>query len=97
MQYLHRLLASLVGSYVYYLKPTELALCRAKVYVRGPMGIITVRCPTTGHDVSTGVVVDAKAFETINYQGHRFLCDACGEVHTWEKKDATYRPSKGLT
>jgi hypothetical protein len=59
------------------------------------MGIVTVRCPTTGQDVSTGVVIDADSFAIINFQGHRFLCDACGEVHTWDKHAATYRPTEG--
>jgi hypothetical protein len=58
------------------------------------MGIVTIRCPTTGHHVSTGVVIDAEAFAIINFQGHGFLCDACGEVHAWTKKDATFRPAK---
>jgi hypothetical protein len=60
------------------------------------MGIITVRCPTTGQHVSTGVVIDAEAFAIVDFQGQRFCCDACGEVHAWEKKDATFRPVKGL-
>lgn len=58
------------------------------------MGIVTIRCPTTGQHVSTGVVVDAEAFSLIDFQGHRFLCDACGAVHTWDKKDATFRPAR---
>ena len=56
------------------------------------MGIVTVRCPTTGEQVSTGVVLDAAAFALIKFQGHRFLCDACAAVHTWDKEAATFLP-----
>jgi hypothetical protein len=59
------------------------------------MGIVTIRCPMTGEEVSTGVVIDAAGFAVIKFHGHQFRCDACGKVHTWDKKGATYRPSVG--
>lgn len=59
-------------------------------------GVVTVRCPTTGRHVSTGVVIGAEAFEIVSFEGLRFCCDACSEIHGWEKKDATFRPFQGL-
>jgi len=51
--------------------------------------------PYYGEQVSTGVVIDAEAFASINFQGHRFRCDACSEVHTWDKQEATFQPDAG--
>ena len=59
------------------------------------MGIVTVRCLTTGEQVSTGIVIEAEAFAIINFQGHRFRCDAYSDVHTWDKQDATFQPDAG--
>ena len=59
------------------------------------MGILTVPCPKTGERVSTGVVIDPEAFALIDFQGHAFRCDACGEVHTWDKEDAICNPEDG--
>src|SRR5688572_16460921 len=58
------------------------------------MGVITIRCPSTGEQVSTGLVIDVEAFAIIGFLGHRFRCDACNEVHGWDKKDATFQPDK---
>jgi len=56
------------------------------------MGMVTVVCPNTGEDVPTGIVVDARTFATTNIEGHKFRCDACSEVHSWNKADATVQP-----
>jgi hypothetical protein len=53
------------------------------------MGIVTVRCPTTGKDVPTGVVMDPDVFKAAALTAHAFVCDACGEPHVWEKAEAT--------
>ena len=58
------------------------------------MGIVTVVCPNTGEDVPTGMVVDARTFATTDIEGRKFRCDACSEVHSWKKADATVQPDK---
>jgi hypothetical protein len=59
------------------------------------MGILTVRCPNTGDTVSTGVVVDEDAFAQSSFEPQRFRCDACGDVHAWDRADASFRPDPG--
>jgi hypothetical protein len=56
------------------------------------MGIVTVVCPNTGEDVPTGIVVDARTFATTDIESRKFRCDACSEVHSWNKADATVQP-----
>ena len=56
------------------------------------MGIVTVECPTTGEQVPTSVVVDARTFAATDFEGRKFRCDACSEVHSWNKADATVQP-----
>ena len=58
------------------------------------MGIVTVACPNTGEQVPTGVVMDARTFATTDFEGRKFRCDACSEVHSWTKADATVQPDK---
>ena len=53
------------------------------------MGIITVRCPTTGKEVPTGLVMDVAIFKAARLGPRAFVCDACGEPHAWEKSEAT--------
>lgn len=53
------------------------------------MGIVTVRCPATGEEVPTGVVMDQDAFALAKFGPRPFVCDACGEAHVWEKQDGT--------
>jgi hypothetical protein len=56
------------------------------------MGIVTVACPNTGEQVPTGLITDAQTFATTDFEGHKFRCDACCEVHSWNKADATVHP-----
>jgi hypothetical protein len=55
------------------------------------MGIVTVRCPATGQEVPTGVVMDPGHFNLASFGPRTFVCDACGESHVWEKAEATVR------
>ena len=59
------------------------------------MGIVTVPCPKTGDQVSTGVVIDRDAFTILDFQGQQFRCDACGEVHVWTKQEVKFTPENG--
>ena len=56
------------------------------------MGIVTVACPNTGEQVPTGLITDARTFATTDFEGHKFRCDACSEVHLLSKTDATVHP-----
>jgi hypothetical protein len=56
------------------------------------MGIVTVACPNTGEQVPIGVIADAATFATTDFQDRKFRCDACSEVHSWNKADATVQP-----
>ncbi len=49
---------------------------------------IRVRCPKTSMPVDTGLHSSQDAWQTTDYTNKRFLCAACGEVHTWSKPDA---------
>ena len=53
------------------------------------MGIVTVRCPATGQEVPTGVVMEADQLELARFGPSAFVCDAWGESHVWEKPEAT--------
>jgi hypothetical protein len=69
---------------------------RRTVPLTGAMGTVTVRCPVTHEQVSTGVVFDAESFVIVSFEAHRFRCDACGAVHQWSKRDATYHHHSSL-
>jgi hypothetical protein len=53
------------------------------------MGIVTVRCPATGQEVPTGVLMEPDQFKLARFGPNTFICDACGESHVWEKPEAT--------
>lgn len=53
------------------------------------MGIVTIRCPATGKEVPTGVVMEPDVFKRASFGPRAFVCDACGEPHVWEKPEAT--------
>lgn len=52
------------------------------------MAHIVIKCPNTGKPVPTGVDMDKKGFESAQLSGNSFQCPACGNMHTWDKKDA---------
>lgn len=52
------------------------------------MGTVIARCPNTGEEVATGVMMDQTEFETAYDSGRSFECPACGKTHTWNKKTA---------
>jgi HipA-like protein len=51
---------------------------------------LVITCPTTGNPVSTGMVMDQQMFERedIVLENNTIRCSACGQLHTWNKKDA---------
>ena len=50
------------------------------------MGMIMIRCPATGREVSTGIE-DADVEELPTRESHD-VCPVCGRVHEWTKDDA---------
>jgi predicted RNA-binding Zn-ribbon protein involved in translation (DUF1610 family) len=55
------------------------------------MAEIMINCPKTNQPVPTGFSADQKSFESSDYKANSFQCPACGNVHTWDKKDAWVR------
>ena len=53
------------------------------------MGIVTILCPITGRQVSTGLEVDPSAFRAMPNRQFTMRCWACGGEHIWSKRWAT--------
>jgi hypothetical protein len=53
-----------------------------------PMGIIMVKCPDTGHDISTGIVADRASFNATPVFFARVYCPMCRTEHEWFAKEA---------
>jgi|SRR5205814_9859396 endogenous inhibitor of DNA gyrase (YacG/DUF329 family) len=49
---------------------------------------VTIRCPRTGKNVPTGVAMDEESFKSATLKDNSVQCPHCGEMHTWQKKDA---------
>jgi hypothetical protein len=52
------------------------------------MGVVMIRCPASGRDVSTGIEVDAATFDALPNVSSRMHCPACGAQHDWSKTEA---------
>jgi hypothetical protein len=52
------------------------------------MGVVMIKCPTTGRAVSTGIEVDADTFANLPDVSSRLGCSACGTQHSWSKSEA---------
>lgn len=52
------------------------------------MGTVMIRCPRTGHAVSTEINTEAAVFERLPEVDSQMTCPACGEVHVWTARDA---------
>jgi hypothetical protein len=52
----------------------------------GIMGIIMIKCPSTGHAVSTGI--EMSGLDRLPSVIATMVCSACGRVHEWTKADA---------
>lgn len=53
------------------------------------MGVVTIMCPQTGRQVSTGLEVDAATFRAMPIGQSVLRCWACGGEHSWSKRWAT--------
>jgi len=54
------------------------------------MGVITILCPRTGQQVSTGVEVDRIHFDRMGNSRFSLRCWECGNEHVWSKRWATF-------
>lgn len=52
------------------------------------MARVMIQCPRTGRAVFTGIAMNAASFESSTLLRNTLRCPACGEDHTWDKKDA---------
>src|SRR6266852_840128 len=52
------------------------------------MGIVMVKCPDTGHDLSTGIVADRASFNAQPVFFARVYCPMCRTEHEWFAQEA---------
>ena len=52
------------------------------------MGIVMVKCPQTGHDISTGIVADRDRFNATPVFFSQVYCPLCRIEHEWFAKEA---------
>ena len=49
---------------------------------------VTITCPNTGREISTGIETDAITFENLPDVLNRTHCPVCGLEHLWWKREA---------
>jgi hypothetical protein len=52
------------------------------------MGAVMIKCPDTGHTVSTGIELELETFVRLPDVSARTRCSVCGKYHIWRKADA---------
>ena len=52
------------------------------------MGLVMIRCPNTGRDVSTGIEMHTEQFAASPVFFSRVQCPLCASEHEWFAKDA---------
>jgi hypothetical protein len=52
------------------------------------MGIVMVKCPDTGRDISTGIVADRASFNATPVFFARVFCQICQTEHEWFAQQA---------
>ena len=52
----------------------------------GIMGVIMIRCPSTGHAVSTGI--ETSSMDRLPTVTATTVCSGCGRAHEWTKAEA---------
>jgi hypothetical protein len=69
-------------------EPAErLAVAREEVQV----GMIVIRCPNTGREISTGLEADPRTYQRVPVFFSRTYCATCRTHHEWFAKDARVR------
>lgn len=54
------------------------------------MGVVTILCPRTGKQVSTGLEIDRTRFDCMRQTDFVMSCWLCGGEHIWSKRWATF-------
>ena len=49
------------------------------------MGVVMIRCPRTGTNVSTGLEMDQGTWDALPVVASKMHCPACGAEHVWSK------------
>lgn len=49
---------------------------------------VKIKCPVTGKDVPTGIVMDLESFKSTTLKDNTVQCPHCGKPHKWSKQDA---------
>jgi hypothetical protein len=52
------------------------------------MGVVMVKCPDTGRDISTGIVADRASFNATPVFFARVYCPMCATEHEWFAREA---------
>ena len=53
------------------------------------MGTVMIRCPISGHAISTEIETELSVFQRLPHVATRLLrCPSCGGEHMWTTKDA---------
>jgi len=52
------------------------------------MGVVMIKCPKTGRDISTGMTVDRARFNSTPVFFANTYCPICRATHEWFAKDA---------
>ena len=52
------------------------------------MGMVMIKCPNTGRDISTGIETDASSFAHVGDVLAHSRCPLCGLEHAWWKREA---------
>jgi hypothetical protein len=52
------------------------------------MGVVMVKCPDTGQDISTGIIADRATFNATPVFFARVYCPICATEHEWFARQA---------
>ncbi len=58
------------------------------------MGILMIKCPTTGRDIPTGIETDWASFTSAPVFFSRTFCPICRTNHEWFAKQAWLRETR---
>jgi hypothetical protein len=60
------------------------------------MGVLMLRCPTTGRGFATGVLTDDATFKRMPDTTSTARCPHCGQEHPWRPNDmhGYWKPSR---
>jgi hypothetical protein len=56
--------------------------------VEANMGVLVFLCPTSGHEVSTGLEIDPDSYQALPKVLAEIKCPACGLIHNLYQVDA---------